>query len=177
MMRAVVVYESMFGNTHEVAERIGDGLRASFEVTVLAVDEAIGTIVSDIDLLVVGGPTHAHGMSSSLSRRSASDQAASDDRLELEPGADGPGLREWFDALPRIDGHAAAAFDTRVDGPPMLTGRASRGIARRLTRHGFRMVDEPESYLVDKQNRLLDGEAERAARWGERLVSAFSTAA
>ncbi len=175
-MRAVVIYESMFGNTHEVAERIGDGLRTSFEVTVLPVSEAIGTILSDVDLLVVGGPTHAHGMSSSMSRRSASDQAAADEHLDLEPDAEGPGLRDWFDALPKTERHAGAAFDTRVDGPPMLTGRASKGIAKRLTRHGLRLVDEPESFLVDKQNHLLEGEAYRAAAWGERLATAFSTA-
>ena len=126
-MRAVVVYESMFGNTHEVAERIGEGLASTFDVTVMPVGDAIGEFMSDVDLLVVGGPTHAHGMSSSMSRRSASDQAESDDALDLEPDAEGPGLRDWFDGLPRSGRHAAAAFDTRVDAPPVLTGRASKG--------------------------------------------------
>ncbi len=62
-MRAVVVYESMFGNTHEVAERIASGLAARYEVTVLPVGEAIAQILPDIDLLVVGAPTHVHGLS------------------------------------------------------------------------------------------------------------------
>jgi len=168
-MRAVVVYESMFGNTHQVAEHIADGLRGSYDVEVLSVGEAIGTILHDVELLVVGGPTHVHGMSRPTSRHSASEQAAGDDELDLEPDADGPGLREWFDALPRGGGRAAA-FDTRVDAAAMVTGRASKGIAKRLRRHGFDLDDDPQSFLVDKENRLVDGEIERASAWGRQLA-------
>lgn len=173
-MRAVVVYESMFGNTHEVAESIAEGLAESLEVDVVSVGEAIGTILHDLELLVVGGPTHVHGMSRPTSRHAASEQAASDAELDLEPDAEGPGLREWFDALPRGTGRAAA-FDTRVDASPLLTGRASKGIAKRLTRHGFDLTSPPESFLVDKENHLIDGEARRAAEWGRRLAAASLT--
>ena len=38
-MRALVVYESMYGNTRVVANRIADGLRATHEVTVVPVGE------------------------------------------------------------------------------------------------------------------------------------------
>ena len=69
--------------------------------------------------------------------------------------------------LPSGDGTAAAAFDTRIDGPAPLTGRP-RGIARRLRDHGFRLVVGPESFLVDKQSRLLAGENERATAWAPR---------
>ncbi len=174
-MRAVVVYESMFGNTHQVAEHIAEGLRSSFDVEVLSVSEAIGTILHDIELLVVGGPTHVHGLSRPTSRHSASQMASGDDELELEPDAEGPGLREWFDALPRGAGRAAA-FDTRVDASALLTGRASKGIAKRLTHHGFELADAPESFLVDKENHLLPAEAERATEWGRHLASVSATA-
>jgi len=167
-MRTVVVYESMFGNTHEVADRIAEGLGG--EVTVLSVGEAIGTILHDVELLVVGGPTHVHGMSRPSSRRSAGQQAGTDDELDLEPDAEGPGLREWFDALPASSGRAAA-FDTRVDAAAWLTGRASKGIAKRLERHGFGLVLAPESFCVDKENHLVDGEADRAVEWGRQLAS------
>lgn len=168
-MRAVVVYESMFGNTHHVAEHVAEGLRGSFDVEVLSVGDAIGTILHDIELLVVGGPTHAHGMSRLTSRHAAGQQAADDDQLDLEPDAEGPGLREWFDGLPRGSGRAAA-FDTRVHAPSMVTGRASKGIAKRLTRHGFELTAAPESFLVDKDH-LIAGEAERATEWGRRLAA------
>lgn len=170
-MRAVVVYESMFGNTHEVAERIAEGLGG--EVAVLSVGEAIGTILHDVDLLVVGGPTHVHGMSRPTSRHSASQQAESDDGLALEPDADGLGLREWFDGLPANSG-LAAAFDTRVDAAAILTGRASKGIAKRLERHGFDVVAARESFLVDKESRLVAGERERAVAWGRQLAAAIA---
>ena len=45
--------------------------------------------------------------------------------------------------------------------PPLLTGRASRGIEKRLIKVGYDLVADPESFLVDKQSHLLPGEAER----------------
>ena len=61
-MRAVIVYESMYGNTHAVAEAIGRGLGPTFDTTVLPVGGATRPMVEGADLLVVGGPTHAHSM-------------------------------------------------------------------------------------------------------------------
>jgi len=74
-MRAVVVYESMYGNTHQVAEAIGAGLRSSFEVSVVPVSEAGPAVLADADLLVVGGPTHVHGMSRTSTRKAAVEAA------------------------------------------------------------------------------------------------------
>jgi flavodoxin len=62
-MRALVVYESMYGNTREVADNIADGLRTEYEVTLVPVAEATGDMVADADLLVAGAPTHMHGLS------------------------------------------------------------------------------------------------------------------
>ena len=160
-MRALVVYESMYGNTHAVASNIADGLRATHEVTLVPVAGA--------DLLVVGGPTHMHGLSSSSSRQMAAQAAAKPaSGLSLDPDACGPGLRDW---LKGSGGGAAlaAAFDTRFNGVPAFTGHASRGIGRLLTRHGYPLIAAPESFLVGQQNTLLDGEASRARRWGAAL--------
>ena len=175
-MRALVVFESMFGNTHTVAERIGRGLGTDVDVTVLRVGEVIERSVDDVDLVVVGGPTHVHGMSRHMSRTSAREQADKDPDLTLEPEADGPGLRDWFDVLGHVDGIRAAAFDTRIDAPEILTGHASHSIAKRLRKHGFDLVADPESFLVDKENRLLPGEDERAAEWGEAVAAATAVA-
>ena len=171
MMRAVVVYESMYGNTHVVADHIAAGLRPSFEVVVLSVDDADDGALADADLLVVGGPTHVHGMTSNSSRKAAVEAAEKDDDLELDPDAEGPGLRDWLGDLTKRDGARAAAFDTRIDAPAALTGRASKGIARRLRKHGFELVADPESFLVDKQNHLLDGEQDRAQAWGASVAA------
>ena len=70
-MRAVVVYESMYGNTHLIADAIGAGLETAFDVRVVAVSQAATEVIADADLVVVGGPTHAHGMSRATTRRAA----------------------------------------------------------------------------------------------------------
>jgi hypothetical protein len=172
-MRAVVVYESMFGNTHVIADHIAEGLRTSAEVTVVAVHDASAELLDTAELVVVGGPTHVHGMSSQRSREGAKDMAAKDDDLELEPDAEGPGLRDWFDELPDGRTGRAAAFDTRVHASTMLTGQASKGIAKRLRRHGFELVADPESFFVDKENHLEPDEDQRAVAWGRSLAEAL----
>ena len=174
-MKAVVVYESMYGNTHLIAGAIADGLRASADVTVVPVDGADDALLADADLVVVGGPTHVHGMTRESTRKAAVEAAQKPDSdLELDPDAEGEGLREWFDGLGDSKPHAAAAaFDTRMHGPPAITGRASKGIAKRLRAHGFAVVAEPESFIVTKENHLEDHEIEHAQEWGSGLVAAL----
>ncbi|HYB85914.1 MAG TPA: flavodoxin domain-containing protein [Streptosporangiaceae bacterium] len=170
-MRAVVVYESMYGNTHLIADAIGTGLETAADVSVVPVSEASPAVLDRADLVVVGGPTHVHGMSRASTRKAAveaADKPASP--LNVEPDALGPGLREWFASL----GHypvKAAAFDTRMHGPAALTGRASKGVARLLRAHGFEVVAAPESFVVTKQDRLEPQEDTRAREWGARLAA------
>ena len=172
-MRAVVVYESMYGNTHHVATAIEEGLADVVDVTVVPVERATAELLAEADLVVVGGPTHVHGMSRSSTRKAAVDAVEKTDELELDEDAPGPGLRDWLAALPKFSAKAAA-FDTRIDAPAMLTGRASKGIARRLREHGFELVAPPESFLVTKQNKLVDGEESLAVTWGEHLGTMLS---
>lgn len=168
-MRAVVVYESMFGGTRMVAEAIAEGM--SGECVVWNVIEA-DTALDRFDLVVVGGPTHAWGMSWPSTRRAAPlrvQKAAGS--LELVPGADkGPGVREWLASLGRVNTNAAA-FDTRFKSPALFTGRASTRIKRQLLRHGLSLVVPPESFLVDKDSHLIPGELERARVWGAQLAA------
>ncbi|GAB1692105.1 flavodoxin family protein [Krasilnikovia sp. M28-CT-15] len=169
-MHAVVVYESMYGNTHRVADAIGAGLGGAYRVDVVPVERADAHLLADADLIVVGGPTHAHGMSRAGSRQAAVAKAEEPgSELTLDPDAEGPGLRDWFDALPSLRARAAA-FDTRVDLPPVVTGRAAKGIGRRLRRHGLALVAEPESFLVTKQGDLEPDEVSRAREWGRELA-------
>ena len=175
-MRAVVIFESMYGNTHQVADAIGDGLSsAGLDVTVVPVSHVNPAMLDSDDLVVVGGPTHMHGMSRAASRKAAvkaAGQPASP--LTVEPDALGPGLREWFDTLGRYPARAAAAFDTRLHGRPMVTGQAAKGVAHRLRAHAFHLVAEPESFLVTKQDRLDAGETARAREWGARLAASVT---
>jgi hypothetical protein len=177
-MRALVVYESLYGNTHAIADAIAVGLQPVMEVEVVAVAGATAEKVAGADLLVVGGPTHVHGMTSGTSRSNGIEMAAKDPKLPpLDADATGPGLREWFHDLPEGQDGAAAAFDTRFDASMLLTGAASHGIAKRLRKHGFRMVSEPESFLVDKATHLLPDEAAKATRWGAALAESVASAA
>jgi hypothetical protein len=170
-MRAVVVYESMYGNTHLIADAIGAGLRTALDVRVIPVAQARPEVFADADLVVVGGPTHVHGMSRASTRKAAVEAASKPvGGLKVEPDALGPGLREWFGWLGRCPVRAAA-FDTRVHGPAALTGRAAKGANRLLHEHGFNVIAEPESFLVTKQDRLEPQEQDRARDWGARLAT------
>lgn len=175
-MRALVVYESMYGNTHVVASNIADGLRGTYEVTLVPVAAATADLIAEANLLVVGAPTHMHGLSTASSRQLARKATAKPESgLTLDPDAGGPALRDWLSGL--AGGHVlAAAFDTRLAGVPALTGRASRGISRLLRRHGYRLAAPPESFVVTKLNTLLGGESSRARRWGEALAAAAGLA-
>jgi hypothetical protein len=107
----------------------------------------------------------------------AADAAKEDGHAPVEPDArDDPGLREWLRDLPRRDGARAAAFDTRLDRSPMLTGMAARGITKRLRRRGYEVIGS-ESFLVeDSEGPLEAGELDRARAWGEQLVSVIAGA-
>jgi hypothetical protein len=171
-MRALIVYESIYGNTHVVANHIAEGLRTHFDVDVVPVGKATAERVAAADLLVVGGPTHVHAMSTTRSRQAGRDAAHKPGHeTHLDPDAEGEGLRDWFHTLPATAPRAAASFDTRIAAAAVLTGRASRGIGRRLAELGFHLVVEPESFLVDKENHLLAGESDRAEKWAISVAS------
>jgi len=170
-MRTLIVYESMYGNTRRIAEAITEGLMPGSEVDMLPVGQATPQDVAWADLVVVGAPTHAHGMSSPTSRRSAADMVVKPgSNLQLEPEAEAVGIRDWLASLPKASGKAAVAFDTRIKAPSIITGRASVGIAKALRAHGFELATEPESFLVTSHNELIDGELERAREWAAGLV-------
>ncbi len=168
MENAIVVYESMYGNTHALAESVAEGLGGA---TVLAAHDAAGR-VDDAELLVVGGPTHMHGLATSMSRKAAAEAAEKDGAAPVEAQAtDEPGLRQWLQDLPGDAHVAAAAFDTRLDKPAVLTGSAARGIARRLRRHGYDVVDTKSFLVTESEGPLEDGELERAREWGAQLAA------
>jgi len=170
-MKAVVVYESMYGNTHSIADAVANGLREAVDtVVVVPVEEADAALAEAADLLVVGGPTHVHGMSRAGTRRAALDAAKKPQSgLTVDAAADGRGVREWLASVGDL-GLPAAAFDTRFDGPAAFTGRASKRIARTLRRHGCSLIAEPASFLVTKQNQIKPGEEARAGQWAANLT-------
>lgn len=172
-MNALVIYESVYGNTKAVAHAIAQGLGGA-EVRPVQSAEAPGP---EVELLILGGPTHLHGMSSARSRQMAVEASHEDgDEHHIEALAAGePGLRTWIRDLPADAGTQAACFDTRADKSAWVTGAASRGIAKRLRRRGYDVIDV-ESFLVgDTEGPLVQGELERARAWGARLAARVPT--
>jgi len=142
-MNSLVVYESKFGNTQKVAEAIAKGLGLHGLARVLEVDDPYALTLESVDLLVIGGPTQAHGMS--------------------------PAMRAYLSAvIPKMPaGTRVVAFDTRLKGPGFLWGSAAKAIAVAFRQAGFVVVTLPESFLVEgmKEPQLVEGEQLRAQAW------------
>jgi len=161
-MRVMVVYESIWGNTEQIAREIAAGIGGE---TVEVVDAASAPPVvdSDVDLLVVGGPTHAFSMTSASTRESARQQGAT--RIPAS------GIREWLERL-SSPGKAipVATFDTRTVSP-RLPGSAAKKAMKRLVGLGFRPAAKPETFGVHGYSGpIADGELERARQWGAEIA-------
>lgn len=163
-MKSLVVYESWFGNTRRVAERISSALGEEGEVELVSVDDPLPSLLH-VDLVVLGAPTHVHGLSSARSRRGALDQQGG-------AGDVGIGARGWIDRLPLCGGPQFAVFDTRAHKPGLLVGSAAHGMAKRIRHRGYRPAADPESFFVrGTPGPLEEGELERAEEWGKKLAN------
>jgi flavodoxin I len=147
-MRALVVYDSLYGNTEEIAKAIGGAITGG-EVRVLRAGEVGPPELENISLLVVGAPTQG--------------------------GRATPAIKDFLDRVSKaeINGLDAAAFDTRLTTKMVkLFGYAAGKIASSLKSKGAKLVAEPEGFFVDgKEGPLKAGELERAAAWGKGLSS------
>ena len=167
-MSTLVVYESMFGNTKTVAEAIAEGLRGPGEVMLGSVDDVSPDQVADASLLVVGGPTHGHGMAKANARRTLAKDASYAKYGRVLAGKES--LRGWLERL-RAGRAAAAAFDTRFDKPRWLTGSAATKIAQRLRAKGYKVIGTESFFVQTTGGPLADGERERAIAWGCQLAT------
>lgn len=171
-MRAIVIFESMFGNTQEVARAIADGLAGQLPADAVEVVEVASapTVLAADDLVVVGGPTHAF----SMSRESTREDAATKGAGPLV--SQGDGVREWLDqvSIPPGGHPPAAAFDTKVVRP-RLPGSAAKAIERRLRKVGFSIVEPATTFHVHgMEGPLEDGQTEKARALGTRLAAAVA---
>jgi hypothetical protein len=167
---ALVVYESMFGNTRAVAQAVALGLSGAFEVTLDDCGRAPARLPDRLALLVVGAPTHAFGLSREGTREDARRQCTPDD----DPSD--TGLREWLAGLPRTSASSpapvTAAFDTKVSHPN-LPGSAAHAAARRLHRLGYVEATGPRTFHVNgNRGPLAEGESDAAFAWGQQLAEA-----
>ncbi|HET7736814.1 MAG TPA: hypothetical protein VFK52_12610 [Nocardioidaceae bacterium] len=164
-MRALVVYESMFGNTEAVARAVAGGLETRCDEVSLVDVGSAPPIDPGVDLLVVGGPTHAFSMTRHSTREDAGRQGS-----PVDP--DRPGIREWLASLSPAPELGVATFDTRVAKVRHLPGSAAKSAAKAARRRGLRVVTGAESFYVDDvRGPLLEGELDRAGAWGAGLAA------
>ena len=158
-MKVLIIYDSFFGNTEQVAQAMGDALGSQQDVTVLRVGDVKPEHLAGLDVLIVGSPTRAFSPT--------------------------PAIKKLVGSIPRhgLKGVKAAAFDTRMAveevGPRILAllvkvfGYAAKPIAGRLERKGGELAAPPEGLFVqDSEGPLKEGEQERAADWVKRIVAA-----
>jgi flavodoxin len=153
-MKAIVVYDSVFGNTEQVARAIGAALGA--EVPVRKVSEAAAADVAGVELFVVGSPTRAFSPT--------------------------PAIKAFLAGLPAgsLAGAKVAAFDTRADVKEVnnrfltfmvkLFGYAAPALAKRAQKKGGALAAAPEGFIVSgTEGPLREGELDRAAAWAKGL--------
>jgi flavodoxin I len=156
-MKALILYESFFGNTEKIAQVIGDSLKSSMEVDVRKVSEVQPEQLKGLSLLVVGSPTRAFRPS--------------------------PATNRFLKNIPAngLIGVKAAAFDTRIsedDAKPRVLrflmkvfGYAAEPISKKLGKRGAEIIVAPEGFCVnDTEGPLRQGELERAAAWANKIV-------
>ena len=157
-MKALVVYDSFFGNTEKIAQAIGQGLGSQGEVEARRVGDVTPQQLAGVQLLIVGSPTRGF--------------RASEATMKFLNSIPAGGLR----------GVKVAAFDTRLTvkdmGSPILTfvfwlklgNYAANVIAGALQKIGGELVLPPEGFFVKaSEGPLKDGELERAGEWGRKL--------
>ena len=154
-MKALIIYDSKYGNTKQVAEAIAGSLQ---DARVVPVGEADLVELKGYDLLIVGSPTQG--------------------------GRPTPAVSKFIAAIPAasLSNTRVATFDTRISAAGKnalmrfflgLVGYAAGRIARPLKARGGKLVAPPEGFLVkDTEGPLEAGELERAAEWAKRLAGA-----
>jgi len=156
-MKALVIYDSVYGNTEKIARAIAAGLELTAEVQVRPVAEVHAGQLTGLDLLVVGSPTQAFGMIT--------------------------GPKEFLKSLPAnaIKGVKVAAFDTRMSVQQVdskiftfmagLFGYAAEKIEKGLKAIGGVPVTAPAGFIVEaKEGPLKEGELERAKAWAGEIL-------
>ena len=168
MTRALIVVESYFGNTRAIAEAVAAGLiEGGIEAQVVDVARVPSALPSDLDLLVLGAPTHNRGLPTAATRAKAHAQA----------GADGAsqGISQWMGNAEIPASLSVAAFDT-VISKGWLSGSAAKAIAKTLQRRQGRRTVSVRSFVVTaSKGPLATGQETDAHSWGRELAASANT--
>jgi flavodoxin I len=146
-VRALVIYDSAYGNTQRLAEAVAAVLEEFGCVRLLRAAETTASDVEGVELLIVGSPTQ---------RRTIT-----------------PGLRAFLQRVPApaFGGLPTAVFDTRYALPRVLSGSAAHVLAKRLRARGALLLAPPECFLVTALPGPLQAGAIRHAQEWARTVA------
>lgn len=166
-MKAIVVFESLWGNTAAVARAIAEGIGP--EAQVLTTSEATGEEVAGADLIVAGAPVIGFRLPTDDMRESIRKNPG---KAPAPPDLSQPSMRSWLEHLPRGNG-CCAAFETRLRLSP---GGSTSTIIQGLDGLGYRPIAQGQRFIVKgKYGPLRDGELEKARRWGEELAETMAS--
>jgi hypothetical protein len=164
-VKAVVVYESLWGNTAAIARAIAEGIGT--KVPALSTAEATGEAMEGVDLLVAGAPVQGFRLPTESMRKN---MGSHERKAPTPPDLSQPLLRSWLAELPAGAGRSAA-FETGFRRSP---GGARSTIIRALERARYRRLSKGQRFVVTgAYGPLRDGELERARKWGESLAKAM----
>jgi hypothetical protein len=160
-MKAVVVYESHWGNTAAVAHAIAEGLGP--EARALTTDEADTPAIEGADVIVAGSPVIAFGLPSERALVGLRSGNAGGPPADVSHRS----LRSWLEELP-FGSTPSAAFETRIRWSP---GGATGAIEKGLETAGHRPIAKARKFVVSGQHGpLREGELDRARQWGRELA-------
>lgn len=161
-MKAIVVYESHWGNTANIARAIAEGMGG--DARALSTAEATADALAGVDLIVAGAPLLGFNLPTDMMVKGLSSETA---KGGPPPDLSHPTMRAWLDALPEGNGRATA-FETKISWSP---GSASKAILGKLKEKGYAEAAKPQRFVVkDRYGPLKEGELERAKVWGAELA-------
>lgn len=170
-MKAIVVYESHWGNTAAIARAIAEGIGPGAQA--LSTAEATAAVIAGADLIVAGAPLLGFSLPTEAMVKSlATNQPGAPAPADISH----PAMRAWLAALPHVEGAQsggrgrAAAFETRIWWSP---GRAAKAILGQLAQRGYQPAAKAQRFIVEgRYGPLRSGEIERARSWGADLARA-----
>jgi flavodoxin len=160
MTKALVVYDSFFGNTDRIAQSIGNALGRQEDVGIIRVANVKPEQLTGLNLLIVGSPTRA-----------------------FRPT---PAIKNLLKSIPKngLKGVKVAAFDTRMTEEEIdsavfilrilvnIFGYAAKPISDRLKKKGGELIASPEGFFVHgTEGPLKEGELERASNWAKQTIA------
>lgn len=141
-MKTLIIYDSAFGNTKQIADEIGKELKAK----IISVKDFQKSDLDNLDLLIVGSPING-----------------------WRPL---PTIIEFLNSFKPNDlkNIQATTFDTRVK--LFIHGDAKNKIAKFLENAGATIITQPEAfYVIGSKGPLFEGELDRASKWGQVIIT------